>query len=98
MVTPFFQHNASGNWKQYPALSTQFSLQKRASHVKVPLCLMKKFDISVENPLEGCIVKDVINFNLALPFSLDIVSAQNALQNLLELNLAEWLAERKCEK
>lgn len=34
---------------------------------------MKTFDIIVENPLEGCIVKDVVYFNLALPFSLDIL-------------------------
>lgn len=34
---------------------------------------MKKFDVIVENLLEGCIVKDVIYFNLALPFSLDIL-------------------------
>jgi len=73
MATTFFQHNISGSRKLYPALTTQFCVQKRASHVKVPLCFMKRFDITVENPLEGCIVKDVVYFNLALPFSLDIL-------------------------
>lgn len=58
------------NQKLYPALITQFCPQKMTSHVKFPLCFTNIFTINVGNPFEGYIVRGVIYFSLALPFSL----------------------------
>lgn len=45
------------------------------SCVKFPLWFTKIFTINVGNPFEGFMVRNVINFSLALPFSLYILQS-----------------------